>query len=93
MLIHICCELKGLEEAEKSRGWPQRAGEVVLQPAHTGSRDITVLMCRTRCRGPGDAFVIGGARTTCRRSTPGAALAINEPWELRLSSVRPMRQS
>ena len=35
MLIDICCELKGLEEAEKSRGWPQRAGKVVLQPALT----------------------------------------------------------
>ncbi|MGA7373580.1 MAG: DUF6456 domain-containing protein [Methyloceanibacter sp.] len=35
VLIDICCELKGLEEAEKSRGWPQRAGKVVLQPALT----------------------------------------------------------
>jgi hypothetical protein len=35
VLIDICCEPKGLEEAEKSRGWPQRAGKVVLQPALT----------------------------------------------------------
>ena len=33
VLIDICCELKGLEDAEKSRGWPQRAGKVVLQLA------------------------------------------------------------
>jgi Domain of unknown function (DUF6456) len=33
LLIDICCELKGLEEAEKSRGWPQRAGKVALQLA------------------------------------------------------------
>jgi hypothetical protein len=33
VLIDICCELKGLEEAEKSQGWPQRAGKVVLQIA------------------------------------------------------------
>ena len=26
VLIDICCELKGLEDAEKSHGWPQRAG-------------------------------------------------------------------
>jgi hypothetical protein len=35
VLIDICCELKGLEDAEKSRGWPQRAGKVVLQLALT----------------------------------------------------------
>lgn len=35
VLIDICCELKGLEEAEKSHGWPQRAGKVVLQLALT----------------------------------------------------------
>ena len=33
VLIDICCELKGLEDAEKSRGWPQRAGKVVLHLA------------------------------------------------------------
>lgn len=35
VLIDICCELKGLEEAEKQNGWPQRAGKVVLQIALT----------------------------------------------------------
>jgi hypothetical protein len=35
VLIDICCELKGLEEAEKGHGWPQRAGKVVLQIALT----------------------------------------------------------
>jgi hypothetical protein len=35
VLIDICCELKGLEEAEKAQGWPQRAGKVVLQIALT----------------------------------------------------------
>ena len=33
VLVDICCELKGLEEAEKMSGWPQRAGKVVLQIA------------------------------------------------------------
>lgn len=33
VLVDICCELKGLEEAEKTNGWPQRAGKVVLQIA------------------------------------------------------------
>jgi hypothetical protein len=35
VLIDICCELKGLEDAEKSHGWPQRAGKVVLRLALT----------------------------------------------------------
>jgi hypothetical protein len=35
VLIDVCCELKGLEEAEKNQGWPQRAGKVVLQLALT----------------------------------------------------------
>lgn len=34
-LVDICCELKGLEKAEKENGWPQRAGKVVLQVALT----------------------------------------------------------
>ncbi|HPG89948.1 MAG TPA: DUF6456 domain-containing protein [Hyphomicrobium sp.] len=33
MLIYVCCYLKGLETAEKSCGWPQRSGKVVLQIA------------------------------------------------------------
>jgi hypothetical protein len=35
IVVDICCELKGLEEAEKANGWPQRAGKVVLQIALT----------------------------------------------------------
>jgi uncharacterized protein DUF6456 len=35
ILVDICCEFKGLEEAEKENGWPQRAGKVVLQIALT----------------------------------------------------------
>jgi hypothetical protein len=35
VLVDICCELKGLEDADKANGWPQRAGKVVLQSALT----------------------------------------------------------
>jgi hypothetical protein len=33
VLVDVCCHLKGLEEAEKSEGWPQRSGKVILQIA------------------------------------------------------------
>ncbi len=35
IVVDVCCLLKGLEETEKSRGWPQRSGKVVLQIALT----------------------------------------------------------
>jgi hypothetical protein len=35
VLIDVCCHLKGLEDAEKAAGWPQRSGKVVLQLALT----------------------------------------------------------
>jgi len=35
VLIDVCCHLKGLEEAERSAGWPQRSGKVILQLALT----------------------------------------------------------
>ena len=35
VLIDGCCHLRGLEEAERSAGWPQRSGKIVLQLALT----------------------------------------------------------
>jgi hypothetical protein len=35
VLIDVCCHLLGLTGAEKSRGWPQRSGKVILQIALT----------------------------------------------------------
>jgi hypothetical protein len=35
ILVDVCCHLKGLEEAEKNEGWPQRSGKVILQLALT----------------------------------------------------------
>ncbi len=35
VLVDVCCHLKGIEEAEKTEGWPQRSGKVVLQIALT----------------------------------------------------------
>lgn len=35
VLIDVCCHMRGLEEAERSAGWPQRSGKIVLQLALT----------------------------------------------------------
>lgn len=35
VLLDVCCHAKGLEDAEKAEGWPQRSGKVVLQIALT----------------------------------------------------------
>lgn len=35
ILVSVCCELQGLEQAERDEGWPQRAGKIVLQLALT----------------------------------------------------------
>lgn len=35
VLIDVCCHLLGLSDAERSRGWPQRSGKVILQIALT----------------------------------------------------------
>ncbi len=33
ILVDVCCHLRGLEETEKSKGWPRRSAKLVLQIA------------------------------------------------------------
>ena len=35
ILVDVCCEQRGLEEAEKRHGWPKRSGKIILSMALT----------------------------------------------------------
>ncbi len=35
VLIDVCCHMRGIEDAERRAGWPQRSGKVVLNLALT----------------------------------------------------------
>lgn len=35
VLVDVCCHLQGIEQAEKTQGWPRRSGKVILQIALT----------------------------------------------------------
>ena len=75
VLVDVCCELKGLEEAEKVNGWPQRAGKVVLQLALTrlarcqaGQIMATVDLLQ-RIPHPTDADIDANITNICRCGT------------------------
>ncbi len=72
LLVDVCCWLKGLEVAERERGWPPRSAKVVLQLGldrlvrHYGLAAETCGRAKAQVRtwlAPGERFVVdpGGA--------------------------------
>jgi len=68
VLVDICCELKGLEEVEKTNGRPQRAGKVVLQIALTPLAKHPGLSSERRRRG--HALLVRGRLPPKHRQVP-----------------------
>ena len=63
VLIDVCCHMKGIEEAERKAGWPQRSGKVVLNIALTRlARHYGLIRDPDEARG-GRPSAIGAART------------------------------
>jgi len=71
VLVDICCELKGIEQAEKGDGWPACAGKVVLQIALTRLARHYGLIGDGMQAPARRGLRIGAAPTTGRRSMGG----------------------
>jgi Domain of unknown function (DUF6456) len=103
VLVDICCELKGLEEAERSHDWPQRAGKVILQLALTRLARHYGLMSRSasaaewhsplgKRRLPADARCMARPRAISEqwapsRSPRGRLCGFSRPWRADRSSA------
>lgn len=83
ILVDVCCFLKGLEDAERSAGWPQRSGKVVLQIALTHlARHYGIVNC-----GGGAE----GGRATRHWGAPGFRPSLDGSADRSLATEEPVQ--
>ena len=99
VLIDVCCHLKGLEEAERAAGWPQRSAKIVLQLALTSLAqalrpgDRAARGREVRCRASlGERGLPPYVRGARRPGLAGGGDFCRLPWRHRSGYGRPSRR-
>ena len=57
ILVDVCCEHRGLEDAEKKHGWPKRSGKIILSMALTRLARHYGFIATPRCFSKGSGGV------------------------------------
>jgi hypothetical protein len=89
ILVDVCCLWRGLEAAERSLGWPQRSGKLVLQIALTRlARHYGLIRSEPPSKRPASSGT-GARMATARKSASCPAMGIRRE---RAPQGRPRRR-